>query len=128
MLQGPPEKYQPIAMHRSWHWTVRFCACAPPGSPLDEYTASLSTRNPDQAGIHPAVGKYCPIRPDKSNDLETFAMEQMIVFRERDRCIEINSDSAVAIDRKREAQSFRSEVDGFLPLSSHRSGCFEGDV
>ena len=27
-------------------------------------------------------------------------------------------DSAVAIDKKREAQPFRSEVDGFLPLSS----------
>jgi hypothetical protein len=29
--------------------------------------------------------------------------------------------SAVAVDRKREAQSLRSEVDGFLPLSRDRS-------
>jgi hypothetical protein len=28
----------------------------------------------------------------------------------------MNPDSAVALDRKREAQPFRSEVDGFLPL------------
>jgi hypothetical protein len=37
-------------------------------------------------------------------------------------------DSAVAIDSKREAQSFRSEVDGFVPLSSHRSAVLQGDV
>jgi hypothetical protein len=30
-------------------------------------------------------------------------------------------DSAVAIDGKREARSFRNEVDGFVPLSRHRS-------
>jgi hypothetical protein len=38
----------------------------------------------------------------------------------------MNPDSAVAIDRKREAQSFRSEVDGFLPLSRHRSAVLRG--
>ena len=37
-------------------------------------------------------------------------------------------DSAVAIDKKREAQPFRSEVDGFLPLSRHRSAVLRGDV
>jgi hypothetical protein len=31
-------------------------------------------------------------------------------------------DSAVAIDRKHEAQPFRSKVDGFLPLRRHWSG------
>ena len=31
----------------------------------------------------------------------------------------LTPDSAVAIDKKREAQPFRSEVDGFLPLSRH---------
>ena len=30
---------------------------------------------------------------------------------------QINPDSAVAIHGKREAQSFRSEVDGFVPLT-----------
>jgi hypothetical protein len=40
----------------------------------------------------------------------------------------MNRDSAVAIDRKREAQPFRSEVDGFLPLSKHRSAVLGGDV
>jgi hypothetical protein len=33
----------------------------------------------------------------------------------------MNPDCAVAINRKREAQSLRSKVDGFLPLSRHRS-------
>ena len=33
--------------------------------------------------------------------------------------LSFNPDSAVAIDKKREAQAFRSEVDGFLPLSRH---------
>jgi hypothetical protein len=42
--------------------------------------------------------------------------------------IEFNPDSAVAIDKKREAQPFRSEVDGFLPLSRHRSAVLRGDV
>ncbi len=37
-------------------------------------------------------------------------------------------DSAVAIDKKREAQPFRSEVDGFLPLSRHRSAVHRGDI
>jgi len=32
----------------------------------------------------------------------------------------MNPDSAVAIAGKREAQSFRNEVDGFVPLSRHR--------
>src|SRR5262249_7717856 len=36
-------------------------------------------------------------------------------------------DSAVAIDRKREAQPFRSKVDGFLALSRHRSAVAGGD-
>jgi hypothetical protein len=35
---------------------------------------------------------------------------------------------AVAIDMKREAQPFRSEVDGFVPLSRHRSAVLRGDV
>jgi hypothetical protein len=39
-----------------------------------------------------------------------------------------NPDSAVAIDRKREAQSFRSKVDGFMPLSRHRSAVLREDV
>jgi hypothetical protein len=39
-----------------------------------------------------------------------------------------NPDSAVEIDRKREAQPFRSEVDGFLPLSRHRSAVLGGDA
>jgi len=32
----------------------------------------------------------------------------------------MNPDSAVAFDRKHEAQPFRSKVDGFLPPSRHR--------
>jgi hypothetical protein len=39
-----------------------------------------------------------------------------------------NPDFAVAIDRKREAQPFRGEVDGFLPLSRHRSAVLGGDA
>jgi len=38
----------------------------------------------------------------------------------------MNPDSAVAIDRKREARSFRSEVDGFVPLSNIDQRCCEG--
>jgi hypothetical protein len=34
---------------------------------------------------------------------------------------QLSPDSAVAIDRKRKAKPFRSKVDGFLPLSRHRS-------
>jgi hypothetical protein len=41
---------------------------------------------------------------------------------------DLNPDSAVAIDRKREPQSFRSEVDGFVPLSRYRSAVMRGDV
>jgi hypothetical protein len=44
----------------------------------------------------------------------------------RGRCL--NLDSTVAIDRKREAQSFRSKVDGFLPLSRHRSTVLGDDT
>jgi hypothetical protein len=40
----------------------------------------------------------------------------------------MNPDCEFVIDRKREAQSFRSEVDGFLPLSRYRSGVLPGDV
>jgi hypothetical protein len=40
----------------------------------------------------------------------------------------LNPDSAVAIDRKREAQPFRSKVDGFVPLSRYRSAVLQGDV
>jgi hypothetical protein len=40
----------------------------------------------------------------------------------------LNRDSAVAIDSKREALSFRSEVDGFLPLGEIAQRCFEGEV
>ena len=40
----------------------------------------------------------------------------------------MNPDSLVAIDRKREAQSFRSEVDGFLPLSRDHSAVLRGNV
>jgi hypothetical protein len=39
-----------------------------------------------------------------------------------------SADSAVAIDRKREAQSFRSKVDGFVPLSRHRSAVLREHV
>jgi hypothetical protein len=38
----------------------------------------------------------------------------------------LNPDSAVAIDRKREVQSLRSEVDRFLPLSIHQSAVLQG--
>jgi hypothetical protein len=40
----------------------------------------------------------------------------------------MNPDSAVAIDRKRETQPFRSKVDGFVPLSRHRSAVMRADV
>jgi len=40
----------------------------------------------------------------------------------------LNPDSAVAINRNREAQPFRSEVDGFVPLSRHRSTVLEEDT
>ena len=40
----------------------------------------------------------------------------------------MNPDSAVAIDRKREAQPLRSKVDGFVPLSRHQSTVLRGDV
>jgi hypothetical protein len=40
----------------------------------------------------------------------------------------LNPDSAVAIDRNRESQSFRSKVDGFVPLSRHRSAVLRADV
>jgi len=40
----------------------------------------------------------------------------------------LNPDSAVAIDGKREARSLRSEVDGFVPLSKHRSSVLRRDV
>ena len=40
----------------------------------------------------------------------------------------LNPDSAVAIDRNREAQPFRSKVDGFVPLSRHRSAVLRADV
>jgi hypothetical protein len=33
----------------------------------------------------------------------------------------LNPDFAVGVDRKREAQSFRSKVDKFVPLRIHRS-------
>jgi len=35
---------------------------------------------------------------------------------------------SVAIDTNREAQPFRSKVDGFVPLSRHRSAVLRGDV
>jgi hypothetical protein len=41
---------------------------------------------------------------------------------------DLNPDSAVANNKTREAQPFRSEVDGFLPLSRHRSALLRGDV
>jgi len=40
----------------------------------------------------------------------------------------LNPDSAVAIDKKRETRSFRSEVDGFVPLSRYRSGVLGRNV
>jgi hypothetical protein len=40
----------------------------------------------------------------------------------------LNPDSAVTVDRKREAQPFRSEVDGFLSLSMHRLAVLRGTV
>jgi hypothetical protein len=39
-----------------------------------------------------------------------------------------NPDSAVAIGGNREAQPFRSKVDGFVPLCRHRSAVMRGDV
>ncbi|MET0643979.1 MAG: hypothetical protein ABWZ17_06345, partial [Candidatus Binatia bacterium] len=39
-----------------------------------------------------------------------------------------NLDSAVGIARKRDAQPFRSEVDGFLPRGRHRSAVLRGQV
>ena len=41
---------------------------------------------------------------------------------------QFNPDSAVAIDKKREAQSFCSKVDRFVPLRRHRSAVLGGDV
>jgi len=41
---------------------------------------------------------------------------------------QLNPDSAVGTDTKREAQSFRSEVDGFLPLRVHRPALLWGDA
>jgi hypothetical protein len=40
----------------------------------------------------------------------------------------LEPDSAVAIDRNREAQPFRSKVDGFVPLSRHRSAVLRADI
>ena len=40
----------------------------------------------------------------------------------------MNRDSAIAIDRKREAQPSRSKDDGILPLSRHRSAVLGGDT
>src|SRR5262245_24373448 len=42
--------------------------------------------------------------------------------------MKIIPNSAVAIDRKGEAQPFRSKVDGFLPLSRHRSAVLGEDT
>ena len=42
-------------------------------------------------------------------------------MRRKSDCPPFNPDSAVAIDGKREARSFRNEVDGFVPLSRDRS-------
>jgi hypothetical protein len=39
-----------------------------------------------------------------------------------------NPDSAVALSRKREAEPFRSKVDGFPLLSKHRSAVLEWNV
>jgi len=38
----------------------------------------------------------------------------------------LNPDSAVAIDGKRDARSFRNEVDGFVPLSRIDQRCCAG--
>jgi hypothetical protein len=38
----------------------------------------------------------------------------------------MNPNSAVALSRKREAEPFRSKVDGFLPLSKYRSAVLDG--
>jgi hypothetical protein len=40
----------------------------------------------------------------------------------------LNPDSAVGADRKRDAQSFRTEVDRFVPLRIHRSALLRGDA
>jgi hypothetical protein len=40
----------------------------------------------------------------------------------------LEPDSAVAIDRNREAQPFRSKVDGFVPLSNLRSAVLRADI
>ena len=50
-----------------------------------------------------------------------------VVKARRSDCIaEFNPDSAVGIDRKREAQPFRSEVDGFCLEADIAQRCFEG--
>ena len=61
--------------------------------------------------------------------------ESLLTTRITSRCLRpssfrlpINPDSAVAIDKKCEAQPLRSEVDGFLPLSRHLPAVLRGDV
>jgi len=48
----------------------------------------------------------------------------------KDICITLilDPDFAVAIDRRRETQSFRSEDDGLLPLRIHPSAVLGGDA
>ncbi|HUK31201.1 MAG TPA: ATP-binding cassette domain-containing protein [Candidatus Acidoferrum sp.] len=65
---------------------------------LDEPTAALDTESEKEMHNHP-------------NQLNLF-----------------NPDSAVAIHGKREAQSFRSKVDGLAPLSKQRSAVLRRDV
>jgi hypothetical protein len=40
----------------------------------------------------------------------------------------VEPGSAVALSRKREAEPFRSKVDGFLPLSRHRAAVLRRNV
>jgi hypothetical protein len=40
----------------------------------------------------------------------------------------LKPDSAVALNRKRQAQPFGSKVDGFLPLSKHRAQVLRRNV
>jgi hypothetical protein len=91
---------------------------------LDDGSRQCSVRDSGSISRLP----ICPTQSRKSNALDCFIKKQVIVLCERDRCTAMNPDSAVVIDRKREAQSFRSEVDAFLPLSRHRSAVLRRDV
>jgi hypothetical protein len=42
--------------------------------------------------------------------------------------LQFNPDSAVPADAMSEEQTFRSEVNGSLPLSGHRSSVVQGEI